>query len=194
MEQKTSPPSFRVEIKHSSRQETSVYFSAPFMFSTQEVWRSSSFFIRYLVIISEDSSETLFRALRVLKLFSRDFLFFWRYWGSTKKQTMQKEFNLINRSLKLQQEMMDFPAVHQPCPITGILNYIPQHMFHWVLIYIWSVCVWDVADERVHLERAQVKNLWRRSRGLWRRIHSFTLHHLWERVCTRYAWINSQGS
>ena len=56
-------------------------------------------------------SETLFRVLRVLKLFSRDFLFFRRYWKTTKKQTMQKEFNLINQSLKLQQQMMDFPVV-----------------------------------------------------------------------------------
>lgn len=54
---------------------------------------------------------------------------------------MQKEFNLINQSLKLQQEMMDSPAVQQPCPITGILNYIPQRKFHWVLIYIHYVYV-----------------------------------------------------
>lgn len=65
---------------------------------------------------------------------------------------MQDEFNLINQSRKLQQYMMDFPAVRQPCPISGILNYIPQHKFLWDLIYICSLIVRDVGDEQVHLE------------------------------------------
>lgn len=39
---------------------------------------------------------------------------------------------------------MDFPAVLQPCPITGILNCIPHRKFHRVLIYVHTLCacVW----------------------------------------------------
>lgn len=54
---------------------------------------------------------------------------------------MQKEFNLMNQGLKLQQQMIDFPTVQQPCPITRIYKYIPLHKFHWVLIQIYCVGV-----------------------------------------------------
>lgn len=86
---------------------------------------------------------------------------------------------------------MDFPAVRQPCPITEMLNYIPQHSFYCALIYV--DCAGDEEeDEEADLDWAQVLNLRRHSEGLWRHFRSFTLHHLRECVCTQYAWINSQ--
>lgn len=67
---------------------------------------------------------------------------------------------------------MDFPVVLQPCPITGILNYIPQHKFHWVLIYIRSV--WDLQISRF----IWIKLRWRTSRESHASFEDTSLHSL----------------
>lgn len=40
---------------------------------------------------------------------------------------MQEEVNVITRSLGKQEQKMDYPAMLQPCPVTGMHNYISLH-------------------------------------------------------------------
>lgn len=92
--------------------------------------------MKYLVFLSKDARGRVREEEGGNSFLGIFFLF---YWKSTKRQTMRQEFNLINQGCKLPRHMMDFPAVRQLCPISGILNNIPRRRFLWVLIYICCV-------------------------------------------------------
>lgn len=99
------------------------------------------FFFKDLTVFSKDRSETLLRV--VLKLCSKDCsLFFWRCWKSTKQQTMQEEFNLINQKPEAAAIDDGFPCgTSAPSYIWNIKLYSSTQVPLGLNIHMLSECV-----------------------------------------------------